>query len=194
MIQPEPEDIRLTYEDYMELPSDGKRYEIIDGELHVAPAPGANIHQTVLVRLCTRLFNHIEAHDLGSVLPSPVDVVLSDYDVVQPDIVFVARERLGIIGREIAGPPDLTVEIISPGSARLDRTVKRKLYAAHGVRYYWVVDPRSRRLEEYELAGSAYRLRSRTEEMDTFRPGLFPDLEIPLGRIWAQRESPSGTS
>ncbi len=187
MIQREPEEIRLTYEDYMELPNDGKRYEIIDGELHVAPAPGANIHQTVLVRLCARLFNHVEAHDLGSVLPSPVDVVLSDYDVVQPDIVFVARERLGIVKREITGPPDLTVEIISPGSARLDRTVKRKLYAVHGVRYYWLVDPLVRRLEEYELVGNAYRLRSRAEGEAAFKPALFPDLEILLGQVWVQK-------
>ncbi len=186
MIHPEPDETRLTYEDYMELPNDGKRHEIIDGELHVAPAPGANIHQTVLGRLYARLFNHVEAHDLGSVLPSPVDVVLSDYDVVQPDIVFVARERLGIVQREIAGPPDLAVEIISPGSARLDRTVKRKLYSTRGVRYYWLVDPRTQRLEEYEQAGSAYRLCSRVEGATTFKPALFPDLEIAMGQVWVQ--------
>ncbi len=187
MIQPEPEETRLTYEDYLELPNDGKRYEIIEGELYVAPAPGADIHQTVLARLYARLFNHVDAHDLGTVLPAPVDVVLSDYDVVQPDIVFVSRERLGIVRREIAGPPDLAVEIISPGSTRLDRTVKRKLYAARGVRHYWLVDPRARRLEEYELAGNAYRLRSRVEGATVFRPALFPDLEIPLGRVWVQQ-------
>ncbi len=190
MIQPEPEETRLTYEDYMELPNDGKRYEIIGGELHVAPAPGADIHQTVLFNLLLVLGNHVVAHNLGRLLPSPVDVVLSDHDVVQPDIVFVARERLSIIGREIAGPPDLAVEIISPASARLDRTVKRKLYAAHGVRYYWLVDPRARRLEEYELAGNAYRPRSRAEGAADFQPALFPDLEIPLSRVWVQRESP----
>ncbi len=191
MIQPEPEEIRLTYEDYLELPNDGKRYEIIEGELHVAPAPDAKIHQTVLSRLLVRLFNHVEAHDLGSVLPSPVDVVLSDYDVVQPDIVFVARERLGIVRREIAGPPDLAIEIISQASARLDRTVKRKLYAAHGVRYYWLVDPHVRRLEEYELVGNAYRLRSRIEGEAIFKPALFPDLEIPFGRVWVHMETTS---
>ena len=186
MIHPEPGETRLTYEDYMELPNDGKRYEIIDGELHVAPAPGADLHQTVLFNLLLVLGNHIVAHNLGRLLPSPVDVVLSEYDVVQPDIVFVTLERLDIVKREIDGPPDLAVEIISPGSARLDHTVKRKLYAAGGVRFYWIVEPRARYLEEYELVGAAYRQRSRVEGASLFKPALFPGLEIPMGQVWVQ--------
>ena len=81
---------------------------------------------------------------------------------------------------------DLAVEVIYPGSARLDRGAKRKLYAARGVRYYWIVDPRARRVEEYELAGAVYRLRSRVEGASTFRPALFPDFELPLGQVWVE--------
>jgi Uma2 family endonuclease len=148
----------LTYADYAAIPDDGRRYELHDGSLVMTPAPGTD-HQGVLRDLLVVLHRHVTAHTLGIVLPSPVDCILSDTTVVQPDLVFVATGRASIVTeRAIEGPPSLVVEIVSASSRATDRTTKAAIYARHRIPHYWIVDPRERTIEAYALALEGYTL------------------------------------
>ncbi len=130
----------LTYEDYARTPDD-ERWELLDGELVIVPSPNIP-HQRVVTDLMTLLNVFVKNRDLSSVYAAPTDVVLSDTNVVQPDLLFVSGEREHIITHaNIQGAPDLAVEIRSPSTAERDLTVKRRLYAEHGVKEYWLVDP-----------------------------------------------------
>ncbi len=150
---------KLTYADYLET-SDDERYELLNGELVMAPAPG-EIHQYILGELYFEMRAFIRKRNLGKVYFAPFDVVLSDTDVVQPDLLFVSNERENIITPEnIQGAPDLVVEILSPATAERDRTLKLDLYARHGVHEYWIVDPDARTImvlrrgeRRFEVAG-----------------------------------------
>ena len=131
--------IKFTYEDYLNTPDD-KRYELLDGELIMPPAPGES-HQNVSAMLGWKLTQFAVENRLGRVYHAPFDVVLSDFDVVQPDLIFVSNERADIITpANIQGAPDLVVEILSPSTATRDKTFKRSLYARHGITEYWMVD------------------------------------------------------
>ncbi len=131
--------VKFTYEDYLNAPED-KRYELLDGELVMTPAPGER-HQSISILLGSKLFQFASENSLGRVYLAPFDVVLSDVDVVQPDLLFVSNERGHIITpANIQGAPDLVVEILSPSTAERDKTFKRTLYAKHGVNEYWMVD------------------------------------------------------
>ncbi len=190
----------LTYDDYVRLPDDGRRYEIIDGELEVSPAPNPR-HQRVSAKFFAILHNHVEERRLGQVYYAPIDVLLARDSIVQPDLVFVAAAReLIITERAIEGPPDLVVEILSPWSDRRDRVTKARLFARYGVRQYWIVDPEARTLEMYEPKRGAprrgrpsrrgtrrsakYRRVATHEGATMARTSLFPDLDIDLGRVW----------
>ena len=147
---------KFTYEDYRTAPPD-KRYELLDGDLVMTPAPNLK-HQRVQVRLGERLARFVREHALGEFFFAPCDVVLSDTDVVQPDLLFVSKERAHLLsgGDNVQGAPDLVVEILSPATAERDRGYKRALYAKHGVAEYWLVDPASEtvwvhRLQDGEL-------------------------------------------
>src|ERR1700693_5133838 len=151
----------LTYSDYAALPDDGRRYELHHGELSVAPAPGAR-HQEAIVNLIGLLNEHVRSRGLGKVFVPPTDCILSNVTVVQPDVLYIATDRLAIISeRGIEGAPTLVVEVLSPSTAHLDRGRKMKLYAEHGVPYYWIVDLESRSVEAYTLTGAAYALAGR---------------------------------
>ena len=134
--------VRLTVQDYLDIPDeDENRYELIDGELYMAPAPSWE-HQESSGNLYSILRTFVLAARLGRVVYSPIDVFLSGEDVFQPDIIFVSAERLDIIhGDGVHGAPDLVVEILSPGTERIDRTVKSERYARFDVREYWQADP-----------------------------------------------------
>jgi Uma2 family endonuclease len=148
--------IALTYRDYEALPNDGKRYEIHDGELYVTAAPTSD-HQIVLTRLLAFLHAHVEARQLGIVLPAPLDVILADTTILQPDIVYIDRQRRSSLAkRGMEGPPTLAIEILSPTTAVVDRGAKRHLYARYGVPYFWIVDLEARAVEAYELRGPDY--------------------------------------
>jgi Uma2 family endonuclease len=146
----------LDYEDYAGIPPDGKRYELLEGDLYVTPAPSP-LHQWVSKRLQRQLEEHFEARGLGRVYNTPVDVILTHHDVVQPDLVVVTDLRQ-VSGRGIEGPPALLVEVLSPTTAAQDRGAKSRRYAALGVPHLWLLEPESRRLECYRLEGQAYRL------------------------------------
>ena len=136
---------KLTYQDYAKTP-EGEIWELIDGEQFIPPTPGT-AHSSVKVGLGSRLHEFVKARGLGQVYPAPLDVVLSDLDVVQPDLLFVSRERSHIINSaNVRGAPDLVVEILSPSTADRDWTIKRDLYARYGVKEYWVVDTDERRV------------------------------------------------
>ena len=154
--------VALTYRDYAALPDDGKRYEIHDGELSVTPAPTSD-HQIVSVELLTALDRHVRARSLGLVLHAPLDVILSDTagdtTIVQPDIVYLDRERLPALHRRgVEGPPTLVIEILSPTTAATDRGRKREVYARYGVPNFWLVDADVRVIEAYVLRGGEYTL------------------------------------
>ena len=134
---------RLTYEDYASLPDDD-RYELIDGELMSMPSP-KEIHQAISGALFLAVGRFVKAMKLGKVYFAPFDVILSDANVVQPDLIFVSNERAHIVTEDnVRGAPDLVVEILSPSTADQDRTVKRDLYARYGVSEFWLIDPYAR--------------------------------------------------
>jgi Uma2 family endonuclease len=180
----QPIRVHMTYADYCTLPSDGKRYEVLEGELVMYPAPSLN-HQRVSRKLESILLDHIENNNLGEIFYAPVDVILSETNVAQPDLVFVSREKSSILAEKgISGSPDLMVEILSPGTSRLDRIAKFQMYCTHGVPWYWIVDPDSRSLEEYHLQGGGYVSGASVSGFETFHPGIFPGLEISLSSLW----------
>lgn len=162
---------KLTYADYLKT-ADDERYELLDGELATSPSP-REIHQYVLGRLFLRLGAFIFGRNLGRVYCSPFDVVLSETDVVRPDLLFVSSGRANIITADnVQGAPDLVIEILSPFTAERDGTIKLDLYARHGVREYWIVDPDAKtvmllwrgrsRFEVVSIYGAEQNLRSPT--------------------------------
>ncbi|MBI4638387.1 MAG: Uma2 family endonuclease [Candidatus Rokubacteria bacterium] len=166
----------LTYRDYEALPADGRRYELHEGELSVTPAPGTQ-HQRVVGRLYRLLCQHAEAHRLGEVFVSPVDCILSDTTVVQPDIVYVESARSPLVSaRGIEGPPTLVVEVLSPSTAQLDRGTKLQLYARYRVPYYWIVELEGQCIEAYALAEGTFKLAGRLDRGESGSLPPFPDL------------------
>ncbi len=176
--------IKFSYEDYKSLPeSDTKRYELTEGELVMVPSPSWR-HQSILSRLGFRLQAFVETQGLGYVAYAPLDVVLGG-DVIQPDILFISHKRGSIIREEeIRGAPDLVAEILSPATAQRDRTYKRTLYARHGVKEYWLVDPDSQTVEVLTLGRRGYRRAGLLGKGDVLRSPLLVGLEIPLGEVF----------
>ena len=141
----QPKHIKLTVRGYMGIPEgDDKRYELIDGELILAPSPVTQ-HHRISRNLLRALDEFVEPQSLGELFYAPMDVVLSDHDVFQPDILFISNNRLHIIGdRNIQGAPDLVIEILSPSTETRDRDIKLEQYLRFGVREYWLIDPQER--------------------------------------------------
>jgi len=155
LMRRQPEALKLTHDDYLALPDDGRRYEILDGELYVSPTPFIR-HQLVSQNLFRILDRHVLENRLGQLFIVPVTVVLARTTIPVPDLVFVRSDRSSIItDREIEGPPDLVVELLSPSSKKRDRVIKARLYSRYRVREYWIVDPKSETLEIFELRGRA---------------------------------------
>jgi len=149
---------RLTYDDLEAIPQEreGDRQELIDGELVVTPVPVTK-HQIISMNLIRVLDRHVYTAGLGMVLPAQTGIRLTPDNLLIPDISFVAHDRLDVIGpKTIDAPPDLVVEILSPGTRRRDLTTKRDLYARFGVREYWMVDPDARTVTVLALAGDTY--------------------------------------
>lgn len=173
---------RWTYDEYYKL-DDGQRYEIIDGNLLMAPAPDT-WHQDWAGNLFQIIKEHVRRHGLGRVFIAPLDVVLDQDNPVQPDISFVASANVGIIRRQaIFGVPDLLVEIISPSSVRRDRYLKKDLYARFGVKEYWIGDPANKALEILTLKESGYALHCSAEEKGKLTSLLLAGLEFDLSEV-----------
>jgi Uma2 family endonuclease len=174
----------FTYDDYIALPEDGKRYEIIEGDLSMTPAPSPR-HQEVQLRLGSLLLTYLDKHPLGRVFVSPIDLVLSMVDVVQPDLLFVGKTRSNIIAeKNIVGIPNLVVEILSPSSTTRDQKEKLNLYQRYGLPEYWIVDPDSQTVEVY------LSVANRLEEVETLKTGdqlharQIPGLVLELSEIF----------
>jgi Uma2 family endonuclease len=169
---------RVSYADMERWPEDGRRYELYDGEVFEIPSP-IPLHQMVSARLHLSLAAHVAAHG-GIVLYAPLDIVLTDYDVVQPDLVLFTRERQHLIDpRNVTRTaPDLAVEILSPGTESNDRGRKLRLLARHGVREYWIVDAEQARLEVYRLAGDLFALTHTATRTDAIQSPLLPRLQL----------------
>jgi Uma2 family endonuclease len=150
---------RLTYDDLEAIPQEreGDRHELIDGELIVTPSP-IPIHQIISSNIAFVLERIVREQRLGRVFTAPIDIRFTPDNVLIPDIIFIARDRLHVVGpKTVDAPPDIVVEILSPGTRQRDLSVKRDLYAQFGVREYWVVDPRARTVAVYERVGNGYR-------------------------------------
>ncbi|HEX8430066.1 MAG TPA: Uma2 family endonuclease [Longimicrobium sp.] len=140
-----------SYAEFSRLPDDGNRYEIIDGEVYVTPAPRSQ-HQQIIATLVGLMINFAWEHDLGWVLPGPIDVLFADGDYLEPDLIFVRRDRGEIISeRGAEAAPDLVVEVLSDSTAFRDRGIKRERYAHFGVPEYWIIDERNRRVEIFRI-------------------------------------------
>lgn len=178
---------KLGLEEFLCLPDDGRRYEILDGELAVTPAPRPR-HQRLSQRLETILIARLQDTGLGEVFHAPVDVVLTDHDIVEPDILFIRRDRLHIVGElRIEGAPDLIVEILSPSTRRRDVLVKPALYARCGVPHCWIVDGDIDRLERYELdpgPPASYRLVAADSAPAVVEPEGFAELRVDLAELF----------
>ncbi len=175
---------KFSYEDLQHIPPDRYRYEIVDGELFVTPAP-IPLHQRIVMNLGAHLWNHVRAHRLGEVFVAPLDVVFTSETVLEPDIIFLSRARLDIIGEKyLSGPPDLVVEVLSKSSARLDRDIKPKQYARYGVPEFWRIDPEGKTVEVFRLQKDEYELAQHLEFGDALATPLFPGLSLPVSSLW----------
>jgi Uma2 family endonuclease len=174
----------LTYADLQAFPDDGNRYEIIDGVLYVSPSPNEK-HQRGTTGLMVFLGPHVVLGRLGRLYTAPFDVKVADATVVQPDLVFVANDRLGVVTEgNITGAPTLAIEILSPSTRPMDLKIKWDAYARHGVPYYWVVEPLAESVEAYELRDGAYAAVASATGRATFSAPPFPDLQIDLALLW----------
>lgn len=181
---PGPQQGNWSYDDYAALPDDGNRYEIVEGVLYMSPAPSIN-HQKIVGRIFYYLFTSIELEGLGTVLTSPVDVVLSRLDIFQPDVLVIlnaGQEKLQ--ETRIAGAPDLVVEVASPGSSINDRNRKYRVYARTGVKEYWIVDPGTRTVEVLVLEGDDYRSLGVFRENATLPSQIVPELPVQVKQFF----------
>lgn len=182
----QPRSTRLTYEDYLLFPDDGKRHELIDGNHVVTPAPNTK-HQRVSRNLLTALASYVRTHGGGEVFDAPYDVVLAEDNVVQPDLVFVTSARSHIVTEaNLQGAPDLAVEILSDATRKKDELTKRKLYERFEVREYWIIDPDLETVKVFRKEKEAFvRAAELSKEThDTLSTPLIPDLRIPLAEIF----------
>ena len=146
-----------TYEEFANLPDDGNRYEVIAGELYMTPSP-TSIHQRVVMRLGAMIEVFSQQHGLGTLFSAQYDVIFGEGDYLEPDLLFVRREREEIVkDHAMVGAPDLVVEVLSPSTSRRDRGLKRERYAAYGVPEYWIVDTDARQVDVYRLSGGDLR-------------------------------------
>ncbi len=172
---------KLDYSDYLAAPDDGRRYEIVRGDVSVTPAPSPR-HQWISSILERALDEHFRTRGLGWMFHAPIDVILADRDIVQPDIIVVA-DRRQVSARGIEGAPLLVVEILSPTTRSRDRGVKAQRYAELGVLHYWLVDPDARRIECLRAEGGVYRTVAVAQGEETLTHADW-DLAIDLGALW----------
>jgi Uma2 family endonuclease len=179
-----PEDTRLTYDDFLLFPDDGKRHEIIDGEHFVTPSPNTR-HQVLVGRLYFAIELFLRQHPgLGRVFVAPFDVVFTRWDVVAPDLLFIAGDQAEILtDKNVQGAPALVVEILSPGTRNTDEQIKRRLFERAGVREYWLVDPELDVVKVFRRKADGAFPRDAEfshEAHDVLTTALMPGLAIPL--------------
>jgi len=187
-LSPPVSSVKFTYEDFLLFPDDGKRHELLDGDHLMSPAPRTK-HQSISHHLSRLIGNFLEQAGRGSIFSAPTDVVLSDFDVVEPDLVYVSGARDAIITeKNIQGVPDLVVEILSESSRKTDEIIKRDIYERCGVSEYWIVDPELETVKVYRLVEGRYvRVSEFSREADpVLTSPQFPGLSIPLNKVFRQ--------
>jgi Uma2 family endonuclease len=176
-----PKGLKWTYDDYAQLPDDGRRHEIIDGEHFANPSP-STLHQHVSKRLQYQLYTKIELAGLGVLFNAPMDVQLSEHDIVQPDLVIILNESVRkITPTKIKVAPHLVVEILSPSNMDYDRTTKRDLYERFRVKEYWVVDPFEQQVDQWVLRDEKYVLMPRSKVLTL---SIADRIEVDLDTVW----------
>ncbi len=167
-----------TYDELVrEFPESTQPCELWDGYLIMSPTPSF-LHQKIVFRFHRALHDWVEAHKLGEVVSAPIDMVLSAHRVTQPDVIFIAKERMEIIKRVIMGPADLAVEVVSLGGRNRDRIEKRDLYEQHGIKEYWIIDPEAETVDVLTLENGRYELMMRRGAGQTATSRLLQGFEI----------------
>jgi len=174
---------KFTHADLLEAPDDGKRREIVDGELFATPSPNLD-HQRILRRIGLVVANYLEANPIGEIFYAPMDVILSDFDVLEPDLLVVLNGHRDILKTWVEGAPDLVVEILSPTTSKRDRGVKLKAYARHGVTEYWIVDPDQRAVEVYRLDRERYLAPRIFREQEQLTSAMLPSFSLSVSRVF----------
>lgn len=179
---------KLTYDDFLLFPDDGQRHELIDGEHYVTPSPNLG-HQELSMRLLRALLYYLDAHPGGRLFHAPLDCVFTNFDIVEPDLLFVADDQLHILTeKHVRGAPALVVEILSPGTKRVDTRIKRDLYDRVGVREYWIVDPKARVLIVFRRAAEGTfpeAAHLEAENGDTLTTPLLPGFTLAMDELFA---------
>jgi Uma2 family endonuclease len=174
----------LTVENYKLLPETGPRYQLIQGDLYMAPAPN-RFHQEISRNLQFELHSYLKRHPIGKLFNAPFDVYLDEVNVFQPDIIIVLNERLGILTEEGAeGAPDLVVEILSPKTRRLDLMNKKQEYARAGVKELWIIDPESRAITIHQFTSDGLEKIRQVDEKDTLSTDLLPGFDLAAEMIF----------
>jgi Uma2 family endonuclease len=181
---------KLTYADFLLFPDDGKRHELIDGVHYVTPSPNLG-HQELVGRLHPAVGNFLATRrHLGRVFLAPLDVVMSDYDIVEPDLLFVAGDQPQLLTEaNIQGAPALVVEILSSGTRRRDEGIKRKLFDEKGVREYWLVDPKGRRVSVCRRADDgSFPIVAALDHAssDRLTTSLLPGFELSIAELFSE--------
>lgn len=176
---------KMTARQFLKLGEDppGVRLELVNGEVAVSPSP-TPVHAYAVMRLGAKLVDHVESHKLGRIY-ADVDTIFGEHDVRRPDLLFFSTPRLHLIGEKaMEGPPDLSIEVISPSSGTIDRRDKFKQYAQGEVTFYWILDPKRKTIEAFQLDRGKYKSIGDGSAKDVVRLAPFPDLEIALADLW----------
>lgn len=186
--------VRLTYDDFVKFPEDGMRHELIDGVHYVTPSPNLR-HQDILGRLFMAMGTWLESNPIGKLYVAPLDVILSEFDVVEPDLLFVSNERAPELlgGDWVTGAPDLVVEIGSKSTRTRDETLKLHLYEQVNILEYWIVDPTIDAIRVYRREGERYvNVQDlRLEGNGILETKILPGLSIPLAKVFPERNAQS---
>ncbi|MDQ7051966.1 MAG: Uma2 family endonuclease [candidate division KSB1 bacterium] len=168
----------FTYADYLLLPDNGHRYQILRGELIMSPAP-ETVHQRISLKLIFAIGRFLEGHPIAQLLHAPVDVVLSEVNVLQPDIVIIRNERQSIIKEaNIQGAPDWVIEILSPSTETYDRQTKKEIYAEFGVKEYWIVHPNEQWIEKCVLKDAGFETTAMLERTGQLNADCLPGFTL----------------
>lgn len=181
---------KVTYAEFRSMEfdeADNYQYELLNGEV-VKKASPTVLHQRISMRLLTTFLKFLEQHPAGELFHAPLDVVLDEFNVPQPDIIFIRRTRLTIIDEQeqiVRGAPDLLIEILSPGSIRRDRFDKKDLYERYGIEEFWIVDPNNQSIEVYQLEEGAYQLFAFAAGSGPVQSSILEGLMVETGELFA---------
>jgi Uma2 family endonuclease len=171
---------KLTYEEFRQLPDDGKHYELIHGQVHLSPSRSTK-HQLILGNISVSLGTYVKSARLGVLFSAPLDVCLDPDTALQPDLIFISVERVGIVQENfVAGAPDLVVEVLSPSTAAYDRATKLPVYAEASVPEVWLIDSQAKTVEVLKLQRKKYLVDATLGGDQVLASNLFPGWQLPL--------------